>query len=156
MIWLRGIVRIAASAAVAALVIAACAARRGSQEAPIATARISDDVELTLSLAGAPRAGEPIEFRLTVSNAGAGEAVLDFADGQRFDFEVLEGLTSVWRWAEDMFFTMMIGRERIASGDSITWSAALDEGLPAGAYRVRATLTTADRPTVDLEFAVGP
>lgn len=155
MIWLRGIARVAASAAVAALVIAACAARRGSQEAPVATTRISDDVEMTASLGEPPEPGRPIEFRLSVSNTGGDEIVLDFADGQRFDFEVLDGETSVWRWAEDMFFTMMIGRERIARGESRSWSARLDDGLPAGSYRVRATLTTADRPTVDLDFTVG-
>jgi len=153
--WLAGIARVAASAAVAALVIAACAARRGSQEAGVATARVADAVEMTLSVAGPPSAGRPIEFRLVVSNSGPGEAVLDFADGQRFDFEVFVGETSVWRWAEDMFFTMMIGRERIPSGGSIPWSATLEDGLPAGTYRVRATVTTAERPAVELSFTVG-
>ena len=155
MTWLRGIARVAASAAVAALVIAACAARRGSQEVPVATTRISEDVSLTLSLGEPAEPGRPIEFRLSVSNAGDDEVVFDFADGQRFDFEVLHGETSVWRWAADMFFTMMIGRERMAPGDSIHWTARLEEGLPAGTYTVRATLTTANRPAVDLEFAVG-
>lgn len=153
--WLAGMARLAASVAVAALVIAACAARRGSQDVGVATARVSDAVSLTLSLSAPPSAGEPIEFRLVASNAGPEEAVLDFADGQRFDFEVFRGETRVWQWSADMFFPMMIGRERIAPGGSIPWSVTLEDGLPAGSYRVRATLTTADRPVVDLEFTVG-
>lgn len=174
-----GLFRIAASAVVTALLIAACAPRPepdGEPEAPdngdsppdrqagprdsgqdpsSARVEIAPDVTLILEVAtSAPQADAPIEFVLTVSNGGAEELVIDFPDGQRFDFEVIGGAETVWRWAADMFFPQMIGRERIAAGDQRVWTATLESGLPAGSYTVRGTLTTNTRHSLDLPFRV--
>ena len=174
-----GLFRIAASAVVTALVIAACAPRpepegepettdngdpapdqnaepqASGQDAASARLEIAPDVILILDVATEePRADAPIEFSLTVSNGGADELVIDFPDGQRFDFEVIREGESVWRWAADMFFPQMLGRERIASGDRKRWTATLESGLAAGSYTVRGTLTTNTRHAVDLAFRV--
>lgn len=99
--------------------------------------------------AGPARANAPLAFTLEVANPGDAEAVLDFSDGQRFDFEVIEDGTTVWRWAADMFFPQVLGRERVPAGESIEWSARREAGLAAGTYRVRGTLTTS--PPVEVE-----
>lgn len=173
---IAALVRLAATAVVTALVIGACAPRpepNGEadaepdvdaapaerpdagepQEAFSAVADLPGDLRLTLALVEvAP--SRPIEFTLELANGGADEAVVDFPDGQRFDLEVFDGETSVWRWASDLFFPMMLGRERIAPGESVEWSGRMEEGLPAGSYTVRGTLTTSARPTVEVAFTV--
>lgn len=120
-----------------------------------ATAMAEGGLRVTLS-AGPARAGAPIDVSLEVANPGEGEAVLDFPDGQRFDFEVLRGDETVWRWAADMFFPQMLGRERIPPGESIEWSARLEAGLPSGDYRVRGILTTRPRVAVEATLPVSP
>lgn len=120
-----------------------------------ATASITTDTGLRVTLSAAPvRPGAPLDLTLEVTNERTGEAVLDFPDGQRFDFEVLDDRETVWRWASDMFFPQVLGRERIPPGESIDWSARLEAGLPTGDYRIRGTLTTSPPVAVELPFAV--
>lgn len=174
MTGVMGLLRIAASAVVTALVIAACAPRpepesepegpseapangngSSTQQAPVAETEIAADATLRLEVGTTrPVAGEPIAFVLTVANGGTDELVIDFPDGQRFDFEVIGEGTTLWHWGADMFFTQMLGRERIAAGASELWTATLEAGLPAGTYTVRGTLTTNTRHALDLAFEV--
>ncbi|WP_423929088.1 BsuPI-related putative proteinase inhibitor [Candidatus Palauibacter sp.] len=109
------------------------------------------DLRLALSLGEAPpTAGMPIVLELAATNDGEAPLVLDFPDGQRYDFEVFsEDGASVWRWAEGMFFTMMLGRERLDPGTSLRWTERIADGLPAGVYRVLATLTTVEPHTIE-------
>ena len=169
---LAGVARLAASAVVTALVLAACAPRPepdaeaespggdgggtdtpgegsgaglddGREGVASDTIEISPGVSLRLEVDPAtPAAGQPVEFALVLRNGTADELVLDFPDGQRFDFEVSTDGGIVWRWAADMFFPQVLGRERIAAGDGRTWTAGVSGGLPAGSYVVRATLTS--------------
>ena len=171
------VLRVALSAVLTGLVIAACAPRpepdseadgqsgeddangpsdpAGSQEAPRVERSIGPDATLSLTISpGSATVGEPIRFELTLSNDGTDELVVDFPDGQRFDFEVRQGDTPLWRWAADMFFTQMIGRERVEAGGEMHWSATLESGLAAGDYAVRATLTSSEPHTVELPFTI--
>ncbi len=111
----------------------------------------TQDLRLALSLGEAlPTAGTPIVLELAATNDGEAPLVLDFPDGQRYDFEVFsEDGASVWRWAEGMFFTMMLGRERLDPGTSLRWVERIEDGLPAGVYRVVATLTTVEPHTIE-------
>ncbi|MFV1987304.1 MAG: BsuPI-related putative proteinase inhibitor [Gemmatimonadota bacterium] len=153
------------------LVIAACAPRPEpeaeaenppedvasppTREGTVTESEISPGVRLRLEVGPAGLlADSPIEFTLTVINDSAEELVLDFPDGQRFDFEVSRDGGSVWRWADDMFFPQMLGRERIPAGGRTPWSVTREPGLSAGRYGVRATLTTNTPATVGLEFDV--
>lgn len=168
---LAGMLRLVGSALVAALIIAACAPRpepdsepeaeadgetsQNSQEAPRAEVSIGDAIMLRLEVAtAAPQANAAIAFALTLVNESAEALVVDFPNGQRFDFEVLQQGQAVWQWAEDMFFPQMLGREQVESGDSLPWSVRLDDGLPAGNYTLRGTLTTNQRRVVELDFTV--
>ena len=158
-----GLVRLVGSAVVAALVIAACAPRPESESEIGAAPSPNDGATgvsggLWLTLSHGPEgaaAGETIEFTIALANPNAEEAIVDFPDGQRFDFEVLRGDVSEWRWASDLFFAQMLGRERVAPGGSIEWSGRREGGLPAGSYLVRGTLTTSERPVAELAFTVG-
>lgn len=117
---------------------------------------IQKDVRLSLSVEGGdPSAGEPIELVLVVTNDGETAVVLDFPNGQRYDFEIFaaDG-SSVWHWGEEMFFTMMLGRETIAAGGALKWSERVEDGLPAGTYRAVGTLAAMDRIHVELTLTV--
>jgi hypothetical protein len=170
MTGLPGLFRLVASAVITGLVVAACAprpepdgeadGRPPADPAPGGEWSTEADVGqgILLKLAIDPRdpgAGEVLEFTLTARNTSGAELVLDFPNGQRFDFEVLNDGNSVWRWAADMFFPQMLGRERIAPGDEIVWSTSVESGFPPGRYRVRGTMTTISAETIELELDVG-
>lgn len=112
-------------------------------------------LRVTLS-ATAVEAGSPIEFTLSAANEASEEIVVDFPDGQRYDFEVLQDGTVVWRWAADMFFPQVLGRERVPPGESVEWTERLAGGLPAGDYRIRGTLTTSPPIRLDIPLTVEP
>ena len=96
-----------------------------------------------------------IALTLTVHNDGESPVDIDFPSGQRYDFEVFaaDG-ASVWHWADDMFFTMMLGRETLAAGDSLRWTERIEDGLPSGAYRVVGTLTAMEPRTIEASLQV--
>ncbi|MDH3734513.1 MAG: BsuPI-related putative proteinase inhibitor [Gemmatimonadota bacterium] len=169
------LLRLTVSALVTGLVIAACTPRPepdaepessggdedagassgSTQESPTAEASIGEDVTLRLAITPpVPSSDTAIEFVLTLSNGSSEELVVDFPDGQRFDFEVLRADASVWRWAADMFFPQMLGRERIEAGGSMPWSVRLEEGLAAGEYTLRGTLTSNERHVLELVFTI--
>ncbi len=129
----------------------------GSPEGGVqVSAPSTDSLALSLSVQEpSPRAGQPLTFVLEANNRGDTELELDFRDAQRYDFEVFAGATSTWRWSADKFFAQMIGREVVPPGGTARWSARLEEGLPAGTYRVVATLTSADPATAELMLQVG-
>lgn len=110
-------------------------------------------LRVSLSTPGAAP-GEPLQFTLAVANETGDEAVIDFPDGQRFDFEVFDDGASMWRWAADMFFPQVLGRERVPAGDSLQWSTRLEKGLAPGEYRLRGTLTRNAPVSVELRLTI--
>ncbi|MDX1579680.1 MAG: BsuPI-related putative proteinase inhibitor [Gemmatimonadota bacterium] len=157
-------------ALVAAVLAIGCSGPRGSDREPASgdrgpVANPGDDLEetivtdnelrLTLSVpGGAPPADRPFELVLAVRNEDDAPAVLDFPDGQRYDFHIHDADGEVvWHWAGEMMFTMMIGRETLPPEGEIRWSEEAP-GLPAGSYRVLGTLTTMEPRTAELRFEV--
>lgn len=136
----------------------ACLAPAGPAGTEVSPPRAAADLRLALSLPEeAPRAGTPLTLGLDAVNEGDAPLVLDFPDGQRYDFEVFaEDGTRVWRWSDGMFFIQVLGRETVAPGDSLRWSERIEGGLPAGAYRVVATLTTVAPDTAEGALTVRP
>lgn len=145
-----------------ALAAFACAAgsAHGPADADERPAGDGSGRELRLSLstgAEAPTAATPVVLELTGTNDGQAALVLDFPDGQRFDFEVIsEDGAVVWRWAEGRFFAQVLGRETLEPGASQHWTGRIEAGLPAGVYRVLATLTTVEPRTVEATLTVLP
>jgi hypothetical protein len=151
----------------AAAGLMACAGAPGGADVPAGASsggsaqesgavRTEGGLRVAVSLVAAPVPGEPVEIRLDVTNESDREVVLDFSNGQRYDFEILADGRSIWRWAADMFFIQVLGRERIAPGEALTWTERYEAGLPAGDYVAAATLTTTPRVVVELSFEVGP
>ena len=139
------------------LAVFACAA--GSAVAPaVGDGASGHELRLSLSIGDEPlTAGTPVVLELTGTNEGQAALVLDFPDGQRFDFEVLsDDGAVVWHWAEDRFFAQVLGRETVEPGASLHWTGRIDAGLPAGVYRVRATLTTVEPHTIEAALTVLP
>lgn len=144
--------------------MAACAPRPGGEAPPPPAAPAPDPatasettgsgLELTMSVGPATR-GAPVRLELVATNRAEAEIVLDFPDGQRFDFEILDDRTAVWRWSEGMFFPQVLGRERIGPGESLEWTAVFEEGLAAGSYRARGTVSTTPPFHLEVAFEVG-
>ncbi len=118
------------------------------------------DRELRLSLSTGevpPTAASPVVLELTGTNDGQAALILDFPDGQRYDFEVIsEDGVVVWHWAEGRFFAQVLGRETLEPGASLHWTGRIEAGLPAGVYRVLATLTTVEPHTIEARLTVLP
>jgi len=143
-----------------ALAVFACAAGSADGPADESSADDGSGRELRLSLSTgdeAPTAATPVVLELTGPNDGRATLILDFPDGQRFDFEVIsEDGTVVWRWAEGRFFAQVLGRETLEPGASLLWTGRIEAGLPAGVYRVIATLTTMEPLAVEATLTVLP
>ena len=146
---------VAPAVLVPALAAFACAA--GSAEGPEAG---EPGRELRLSLSTgeeSPEAATPVVLELTGTNDGQTTLVLDFPDGQRYDFEVIsEDGAVVWHWAEGRFFAQVLGRETLEPGASLRWTGRIEAGLPAGVYRVIATLTTVEPHAIEATLTVLP
>lgn len=115
---------------------------------------------LRLSLSAgekSPEAATPVVLELTGTNDGQTTLVLDFPDGQRYDFEVIsEDGAVVWHWAAGRFFAQVLGRETLEPGASLRWTGRIEAGLPAGVYRVVATLTTVEPHAIEATLTVLP
>ncbi|MCY3701042.1 MAG: BsuPI-related putative proteinase inhibitor [Gemmatimonadetes bacterium] len=152
----------AAAPAVLLPALAAFSCAAGSADGPPDEGSADDGAgrELRLSLSAgeeAPTAATPVVLELTGTNDGQATLILDFPDGQRFDFEVIsEDGAVVWRWAEGRFFAQVLGRETLEPGASLHWTGRIEAGLPAGGYRVIATLTTMEPRTVEATLTVLP
>ncbi len=106
---------------------------------------------------------------LTVKNPGKNAITLNFASGQRYDFELRRGKDKkgdlVWKWSRGRMFTMALSSLSLAPGKTLTYTetAAKDEekdtllALPAGTYTAIATLTirgTTSQPSTSTTFTV--
>ena len=147
----------AVAPAVLPLALAAFACAAGSAEGP-AAGEPGRELRLSLSTGEAsPEPATPVVLELTGTNDGPATLVLDFPDGQRYDFEVIsEDGAVVWHWAEGRFFAQVLGRETLEPGASLRWTGRIEAGLPAGVYRVIATLTTVEPHAIEATLTVLP
>jgi hypothetical protein len=87
--------------------------------------------------------GQPVTWELSVTNIGAEDVVLTFADAQQGDVVLSdEGGEEVYRWSEDQMFAQMVSEEQLASGESLTVELeepALD--VEPGTYELSAEVT---------------
>ncbi|MWG35853.1 BsuPI-related putative proteinase inhibitor [Halomarina oriensis] len=83
--------------------------------------------------------GGSVDVRYTVENTGEESVELTFRDGGHADCVVLDGDSEVWRWSEGRMFTMAMGHETVAPGDSLAFEF---EWTPSttGEYTVRGEL----------------
>ena len=86
-------------------------------------------------------AGEALKLTVTVENRGTQPVTLTFRTAQRFDVRVQDAAgREVWRWSADRMFAQATGEERLAPGTRRSWNVVVREPLPAGSYKVVASL----------------
>jgi hypothetical protein len=93
--------------------------------------------------------GHNAQFAMTIKNVGNKHAELDFANGQRYDFVVVDSLgREVWQWSSGRMFTQIVQNKQLGAGESMrvseTWTKA---PVPPGKYTVVATLKSSNYPT---------
>lgn len=110
----------------------------------------ADSLEVSLALdSGSYAIDEIIKMRLVVVNKTDHQLTLAFPTAQRFDFVVRRGGKVIWQWSADMMFAQVLGRETIAPGDSLAFTAEWNQrpgdgtnpGL--GAYTLQGIVKTA-------------
>jgi hypothetical protein len=106
-------------------------------------------LQLTVTAQGA---GPHMErFTLQACNPSSSSVSVTFPTGQRYDFEVRQNNTLVWRWSDGMAFTMIYGQESWAPKQcktyTATWNGTNSSRAPAasGSYTVTGVLTSSPR-----------
>ena len=92
--------------------------------------------------------GRDAQFALTIKNVGNKHAELDFANGQRYDFIVVDSIgREVWQWSSGRMFTQIVQNKQLGSGESMrvseTWKKP---AIAPGKYTVVATLKSSNYP----------
>jgi hypothetical protein len=138
------------------LMLAACALSTTQDdggerpEDPVeATARVGGAV-LTVEVSLHPaRAGQPVEFVLTLR--AERPLTLEYPNGQRYDFEVRDSSGEVvWRWSDDRVFNMALGREQLREGGELVYRESWTPDSP-GDYEVTGIITASNEDLSDTE-----
>ncbi len=91
--------------------------------------------------------GEPIMMTLKIFNHTEEEITFHFNTGQRYDFiiEDEEG-SKIWRWSQDMMFTMVLGEETLGpTNTEIIYTAGYRDKLSPGYYKITGIFVVLDR-----------
>lgn len=94
--------------------------------------------------------GEQIKMTLTLQNTGDAAVVLDFNDGQIYDFAAKElpSETEIWRWSADKAFTLAIWSMPLPPDSKVTYSEIWDQKdsklrqVEPGLYQIEANLSS--------------
>jgi len=120
-------------------------------EAPrrISKARSEVKLDTRFNIAVDANAAKDVHFALVVKNVGGKHAELNFADGQTYDFVVVDSTgRRVWQWSNGRMFTQSVQNKQLGGGESIrvseTWK---HRGAPAGTYTAIATLKSSNYPS---------
>jgi hypothetical protein len=92
--------------------------------------------------------GEPICMTITAINQTSSEVCLSFRDAQRFDFYIEQEGEEVWRWSQGRMFTQVLGREVLAPGTSVTYSAKCEDKFEPGLYVVTGVIAAEPNPFI--------
>lgn len=104
-----------------------------------------------------------ITIRLQINNPGVEDRSFSFRSGQEVDFVIEDKGKPVWRWSEDMAFTMALHDKKIKKGQAVTpyevtWPKQDSLGNPVqpGKYVVKAYFLGAGKTSLVAvqEFAV--
>jgi hypothetical protein len=93
--------------------------------------------------------GRDAQFALTIKNVGNRHAEVDFANGQRYDFVVIDSAgREVWHWSDGRMFTQSVQNKQLGSGETMRVSETWKKPPVApGKYTVVATLKSSNYPT---------
>jgi hypothetical protein len=101
-------------------------------------------------------AGGAMTFTLRVENGSPDTVTFEFMTSQRYEFLVTSATQdTVWRWGEGRGSMQVLGQERLAPGQVLTYREALDARLVPGRYTVTGVLAARNRPLqATAEFTV--
>lgn len=87
-----------------------------------------------------------VHFSLDVANTGPKHVQLDFANGQAYDFTVVDSLgRKVWCWSDGRFFTQGVQNKQLSHGETMEAHETWKRAAP-GKYTAIATLRSANFP----------
>ena len=87
-----------------------------------------------------------VRFALDVENTGSKHLELDFANGQAYDFVVVDSLGGeVWRWSKGRLFTQGVQNKQLSHGEMMQARETWKRAAP-GQYTVIATIRSANFP----------
>jgi hypothetical protein len=99
--------------------------------------------------------GQPVTWELSVTNIGAEDVVLTFADAQQGDVVLSdEGGEEVYRWSEDQMFTQALRCQTIDVGQAGRYQLQGQLDVEPGEYEVTATLNAQPEPVAYTETIV--
>jgi hypothetical protein len=127
----------------AALLLAACTPVPPPAQGPGPAAA---DEALVSSLS-VETVGDTVRLSLQVTNATDVPLTLVFPSGQTYDFAVLRGGETLWRWSADRSFIQSVREETLAAGETRTYTETWAPGGPQrGELAARAWLTSSSHP----------
>ena len=91
---------------------------------------------------------EPIIITLKIFNYTEEEITFHFNTGQRYDFiiEDEEG-SKIWRWSQDMMFTMVLGEEILGpTNPEVIYTAEYKDRLSPGYYKITGFFVVQKKP----------
>lgn len=87
-----------------------------------------------------------MRFALDVRNIGTKHVELDFANGQAYDFVVVDSIgREVWRWSKGRLFTQGIQNKQLSHEDAMLTREVWKRAAP-GRYTAIATLRSTNFP----------
>lgn len=132
------------------LVAAACAspapAPEGEPARPGGSGPAESEGPLVSSLS-VRTGGEGVELLFQVTNASAEPVRVTFNSGQSYDFAVRQDGRELWRWSDDMGFTMAIREVAVAPDETLEFTERWTPPAgTTGALEAEATLTSSTHP----------
>jgi hypothetical protein len=97
-----------------------------------------------------------VRLTLEVKNVGKKHAELSFANGQAYDFVVLDSTgVEVWRWATGHIFTQTVRNKALAKGSAMFIEEKWAPPTMSGRYTAIATLKSSNYPVEQrVEFVI--
>jgi hypothetical protein len=97
-----------------------------------------------------------VRFVLHVTNSSAQPITLEFANAQRYDFEVEDASAGLlWRWSDGQMFAQMLGEEVIPAGSTRDYTASWQYGNRVGRFYAHGRVTASNRKIVQrTEFEI--
>lgn len=129
----------------------ACSSRSHSEEiATPATAQPINGHPNIKSFLNVEHRNHGVRFALHVVNTSKKNVEFDFANGQAYDFVVLDSLgRQVWHWATDRMFTQNTQIKYVDSGQEFEVAESWQHPLRPGQYTAVATLTSTNFPVTE-------
>jgi hypothetical protein len=102
------------------------------------------DAQVSFGISATVLSSEQLAARLTLANRSGANLILDFASGQRYDFQVKDARGEViYTWSATRLFPAVTGREIVK--DELVWTETFSPGtLRPGTYTLEGRIANGD------------